>query len=84
MTIQQEAYKRIDEMTEDGVRILIDIIDKMRFVSLNGFKNNDDIKISDISIAQSKAEKKKRFLESAGKIQIDGEAVRELRERSMI
>ncbi len=84
MTIQQEAYKRIDEMTEDGVRILIDIIDKMRFVSLNGFKNNDDIKISDISLAQSKAEKKKRFLESAGKIQIDGEAVRELRERSQI
>lgn len=38
MTLQQEAYRRIDEMTDDGIRILIDMIDKMKIVSVTGFK----------------------------------------------
>lgn len=39
MTLQQEAYRRIDEMTDDGIRILIDMIDKMKVVSVIGFKD---------------------------------------------
>ena len=86
MTLQQEAYKRIDQMTDDGVRVLIDMIDKMRTVSVIGFKDNE---INNSAIAQngsgmSKAEKKKRFMQSAGKIQVDANAVSNLRERSMI
>ena len=36
MTIQQEAYSRIDQMTDEGLKILIDMIDKMRTVSVTG------------------------------------------------
>ena len=30
MTLQKEAYTRIDQMTDDGIRVLIDMIDKMK------------------------------------------------------
>ncbi len=39
MTLQQEAYRRIDEMTDDGIRELIDIIDKVKTMSVTGFKD---------------------------------------------
>ena len=39
MTLQQEAYSRIDQMTDDGIRVLIDMIDKMKTVSVICFKN---------------------------------------------
>ena len=85
MTLQQEAYRRIDEMTDDGIRILIDMIDKMKIVSVTGFKDVKEI-TSAVSenVPMTKAEKKQRFMQSAGKIQIDAEAVSQLRERSMI
>jgi len=38
MTLQQEAYRRIDKMTDDGIRKLIDIIDKMKMMSVTGFE----------------------------------------------
>ncbi|NDO50678.1 hypothetical protein FMM75_15185 [Lachnospiraceae bacterium MD335] len=85
MTLQQEAYRRIDEMTDDGIRILIDIIDKMKIVSVTGFKDvNKSTSAVSENIPMTKAEKKQRFMQSAGKIQIDAEAVSQLRERSMI
>lgn len=85
MTLQQEAYRRIDEMTDDGIRILIDMIDKMKIVSITGFKDvNENTSTISENIPMTKAEKKQRFMQSAGKIQIDAEAVSQLRERSMI
>ena len=83
MTLQQEAYTRIDQMTDDGIRVLIDIIDKMKTVSVIGFKDNSD-SISQPKVAMTRADKKKRFMQSAGKIKVDAAAVSELRERSLI
>ena len=85
MTLQQEAYSRIDQMTDDGIRVIIDMIDKMKTVSVIGFKENEvSISITQSSDPMSKAEKKRRFMQSAGKINVDANAVNELRERSMI
>ena len=86
MTLQQEAYNRIDQMTDEGIKVLIDIIDKMRTVSVTGFKDVTDIPLTETKKDQSisKADKKKRFLQSAGKIKVDEKAINELRERSMI
>ena len=83
MTLQQEAYTRIDQMTDDGIRVLIDIIDKMKTVSVIGFKDNSE-SISQPKAAMTRADKKKRFMQSAGKIKVDAAAVSELRERSLI
>lgn len=78
MTLRQEAYSRIDRMTDDGIRVLIDIIDKR-------FKETEmNITISNSYTTMTKEEKKKRFLQSAGKINIDADAVNDLRERDMI
>ena len=58
----------------------------MRTVSVTGFKDTADSVMTELKEeeAMTKAEKKKRFLQSAGKIRIDEKAVNELRERSMI
>lgn len=78
MTLRQEAYNRIDRMTDDGIRVLIDIIDKR-------FKETEmNITISNSYTTTTKEEKKKRFLQSAGKINVDADAVNDLRERDMI
>ena len=78
MTLRQEAYNRIDRMTDDGIRVLIDIIDKR-------FKETEmNITISNSYTTMTKEEKKKRFLQSAGKINVDADAVNDLRERDMI
>ena len=63
MTLQQEAYSRIDQMTDDGIRVLIDMIDKMKTVSVTGFKNT--------GVTDSNVNKKKRFMQSAGRIKVD-------------
>ena len=70
MTLQQEAYSRIDQMTDDGIRVLIDMIDKMKTVSVTGFKNTGVID-SNLNKEISRAEKKRRFIQSAGKIKVD-------------
>lgn len=77
MTLQQEAYRRIDEMTDDGIRELIDIIDKMKTMSVTGFKDLDEntLTVSE-NVPMTKSEKMQRFMQSAGKIQIDAEVVR--------
>ena len=85
MTLQQEAYQRIDQMTDDGIRVLIDMIDKMKTVSVIGFKDSEvSAPASPTDTTLTKDEKKKRFLQSAGKIAIDAAAIDELRARSMI
>lgn len=109
MTLQQEAYRRIDQLSDDGLRILIDMIDKIRVMSLSGFKNNisDRVEVEDVSAKPKdedlfpirpvetfpqedtntkrlRADKKKKFLASAGKVDIDEEAIQEFRERSMV
>lgn len=85
MTLQQEAYRRIDEMTDDSIRKLIDIIDKMKMMSVTEFEGvNESTSAVSENAPMTKAEKKQRFMQSAGKIQIDAEAVSQLRERSMI
>lgn len=83
MTLQQEAYSRIDQMTDDGIRVLIDMIDKMKTVSVTGFKNTGVID-SNVNKEISRAEKKRQFMQSAGKIKVDANSVNELRERSLI
>jgi len=83
MTLQQEAYSRIDQMTDDGIRVLIDMIDKMKTVSVTGFKNTG-VTDSNVNKEISRAEKKRRFMQSAGKIKVDANSVNELRERSLI
>lgn len=61
------------------------MIDKMRTVSVTGFKiKANDITIKTVDMPLSKEEKKRMFLQSAGKIKIDAEAVKNLRERSII
>ena len=70
MTLQQEAYSRIDQMTDDGIRVLIDMIDKMKTVSVTGFKNTGGTD-SNVNKEISRAEKKRRFMQSAGKIKVD-------------
>lgn len=61
MTLQQEAYRRIDEMTDDSIRKLIDIIDKM--MSGTGFEcvNESTLAVSE-NAPMTKAEKKQRFM----------------------
>jgi hypothetical protein len=83
MTLQQEAYSRIDQMTDDGIRVLIGMIDKMKTVSVTGFKNTG-VTDSNVNKEISRAEKKRRFMQSAGKIKVDANSVNELRERSLI
>ena len=83
MTLQQEAYSRIDQMTDDGILVLIDMIDKMKTVSVTGFKNTG-VTDSNVNKEISRAEKKRRFMQSAGKIKVDANSVNELRERSLI
>lgn len=70
MTLQQEAYSRIDQMTDDGIRVLIDMIDKMKTVSATGFKNTG-VTDSNVNKEVSRAEKKRRFMQSAGRIKVD-------------
>lgn len=92
MTLKQEAYKKIDQLTDDGLKILIDMIDKIKVMSISDFKETgSDIVGVEVELAKQKdvdlfpirsiaffseedvrtkmirAEKKKKFLTSAGK-----------------
>ena len=54
-------------------------------MSVTEFKDvNESTSAVSENVPMTKAEKKQRFMQSAGKIQIDAEAVSQLRERSMI
>ena len=61
------------------------MIDKMRTLSVTGFTNPEIATPTEKeNIALTEEEKKKRFMQSVGTIQIDAEAVDDLRKRSMI
>lgn len=78
MTLRQEAYSRIDQMTDDGIRVLIDIIDKMKTVSVIGFKDNKvAVSNSPEDTKMSKEQKRRIFMQSAGKVKVDANAVSE-------
>ena len=69
MTIYQEAHAKIDSFPEETVQIIVQLMDKMKKPSAVKDKTSD---------------KKKRFLETAGKIDIDSDAILKVREESMI
>ena len=106
MTLQQEVYSKIDKLSDDGIRVLIDMIDSIELMSDSGFKRlsatqnintaqNNDVEMfpvrpvvelveEDEDTKKARAERKKNFLASAGKVDIDEDAIRLFRERSMV
>ncbi|MDY6323998.1 MAG: hypothetical protein SPL99_02890 [Catonella sp.] len=72
MTLQQEAYNKIDQLSDDNVRFVIQLIDKIQ----QGGTNEE--------ATSSRQKKKNAIMKYAGKIDVDEDAVNELRERSMI
>lgn len=105
MTLRQEAYKRIDQMSEAGIRFFLDMFDSLQTMSAGDFKRQGKNDIGNEAIEQlaeaaevdivdklnldaiesmTKEEKKNLFLQSAGRMRIDADAIRDLRERSMI
>lgn len=69
MTLKQEAYSEIDRLSDENIRFVIQLIRKIQ-------PQNE--------VGNSENSKKINFLNSAGKIDIDEDAVTELRNRSMI
>ncbi|MBR0163495.1 MAG: hypothetical protein IJQ12_02350 [Lachnospiraceae bacterium] len=97
MTLQQEAYKKIDKMSDDAIRMILDLIDKMQSMTVSDF--NTEMKTQDKPAAtgdivdtidenalktMSKEEKKTLFLRSRGNMHIDVRAIDELRKRSVL
>ena len=70
MTLKQEAYKEINKLSEEDIRIIILLMKRMQPSSVHS--------------ASASSSGKSAFLASAGKIDIDEEAVYDLRNRSMI
>lgn len=69
MTVYQEAHKRIDQFPEETVYLFIQLMDKME---------------TSVTRDKQTSGKKSRFLETAGKIEMDEDAIAQLREESMI
>ncbi len=69
MTVYQEAHSKIDQFPEETVSLIIQLMDKMK---------------TDTSGNKAKHGTKSAFLATAGKINIDQEAVYNLREESLI
>ena len=96
MTLQQQAYSKIDQMSDEGIKLFLDLIDKIQQMSISGFKqekkadtpekSQDIVDTVDLSSLETmtKEEKKLFFLKSAGNMKIDGAAVRDFHERSVI
>ncbi|MBR5970657.1 MAG: hypothetical protein IK016_10000 [Lachnospiraceae bacterium] len=97
MTLQQEAYRRIDRMSDNAIRLFLDMADRMQFMTVSDFdkgkKETDEMPMTsdivdtiDVECLElmSKEEKKALFLRSRGNMRIDSEAIASMRERSMI
>ena len=112
MTLQQEAYKKIDQLSDEGIKALMDMIDTISFMSVYGFKKSAfdkntenvsnegrkevmaeeqfparpvvELPEEDANTKKLRADRKKEFMDSAGKIDIDEEAICEFRKRSLI
>ena len=68
MTVYQEAHEKIDQLPEDTVYLFIQLMERMQ----------------DADRKQHAPKSKDKFLSTAGKINIDEQAVNHLREASMI
>lgn len=96
MTLQQQAYSKIDQMSDDGIRLFLDLIDNIQAMSLHGFKqeakentpeeSQDIVDTVDVSSLETmtKEDKKLLFLKSAGNMNIDADAIHDFHERSVI
>ena len=97
MTLQQEAHKKIDKMSDDAIRMILDLIDKMQSMTIADF--NTETKMQDEPAVagdivdlidekalktMSKEEKKTLFLRSRGNMRIDVRAINDLRKRSTL
>lgn len=69
MTLKQEAYNEINKLSEEDIRIIILLMKRMQ---------------PSVKSTADASSRKAAFLASAGKIDIDEEAVYDLRNRSMI
>lgn len=69
MTIYQEAHAKIDQLSEETVYIFLQLMNRMT---------------TDRQEEQIKSAERNMFLETAGKIDIDEDAVNSLREVSLI
>lgn len=70
MTLLQTAYERINNLPEEKIKQVIIFIDLL--------ESNQNV------ATYSKSEKIDKFLSTAGKIQIDEQAIYNMREMSMI
>lgn len=41
MTLQQEAYNVIDQLSDEGIKVFLDMFNKIQFLSVSGFKKSD-------------------------------------------
>ena len=116
MTLQQQAYKKIDSMSDEGIRFFLDFIDKVDnlqvfTVDTSAVQSDNDSVTTEAgsSLSQNiedgmsdsffaflaslspdkvagltKAQKRKLFLQSGGRIDYDEDAYWALRERSVL
>ena len=40
MTLRQEAYNVIDQLSDDGIKVFLDMLNKIQFLSVSGFKKS--------------------------------------------
>ena len=66
--LHEEAYKRIDLLSDDDIKLIINIMDK-----INSYDNST-----------ATADRKKKIRDMAGKYDFDEDAVKDLRMESMI
>lgn len=66
--LQKEAYKRIDLLSDDDIKLIINIMDKI--IPSNG--------------STTEADRKKKIRDMAGKYDFDEDAIRNSRMESMI
>ena len=66
--LQMEAYKKLETLSEDDIRLIIKIIDK----------------INPIPAVSKKADRKQKIKDMAGKYDFDEDAINDLRMGSMI
>lgn len=87
MTLQQQAFQKIEQLPDDTVRVLIELIDKMIVVnkptatlSVVETKTTDSAKAADDSDGRWRT----LLFDSIGKVEVDEDAYWNLREKSMI
>ena len=49
MTLQQEAYNVIDQLSDDGIKVFLDMFNKIQFLSVSGFKKSGRVQMDSLS-----------------------------------